>query len=190
MHELGRKDDIYTGTRCLAGGIVMGRIRSELTRFDRALEDQSEFDWSPAYKVSRAARPAHDAAVKLERLFPKARAEVKALVAALEPHKDYSTSYGFNRLKAAEGVAEAKRILANVAQIVAKDCGRRRPEEGEGAALVEMRRIKRDRPPKVAVEIMDVPALPIETPATRGTAIGVLAGVLCLIGLTFVVGRL
>jgi len=187
--SLGAKRDIYTGDRCLTGGILLGRISSGLTRFGRALEDTTS--WSPIYGVSKAARPAYDAAIMLEKIFPKARPEVKTLQSKVQRYKEYSSGFDYlDREKAAQDLAEAKKLVATISQIAVKDCGRRRPEEGEGAALLQMKRIKRvPRPPKPAQEIMDVPAQVPEPKEGPGMTMGIIAGVLGLIGVTILLGR-
>jgi len=187
MLELGRKSDIYTGGRCLAGGMLLGRAASGLNRWERALENNGG-----AYGVYRGARPVGEAARDLEKLFPKGRLQIKALMAILEPHSKFDTSFGFDSEKASQGLIQAKKLLADVAQLAVKDCGRRRPEEGEGEALLSMKRIKRaPRAPRPAVEVMDVPAVSMEVPEKAGTGLvtGLVAGVLGLIGITFLMGR-
>jgi hypothetical protein len=216
--ELGAKKDIYTGARCMGVGILLGRVTAGLSRFSRALTDETEK--SPAYTISGAIRPAYDAAKQLQDLLPKARPQVKSLLATLEGYKE--SGYGFNKAAASNSLVEAEKQLSTVAQMALKDCGKRRPEEGEGEALLRMKRVKREKAPARTQELMKLPDLPSETigkactdcgspvqgrketlcyscwssnvgpkkSSESGTTLGLVASVLGLIGITFLVGRM
>lgn len=233
--SLGAQKDIYTGSRCMGAGILLGRITAGLSRFGLALEDKTER--SVGYSVSRATGPAYDAAKQLEKLLPKARPHVKSLMATLEGYKDYGTFFGFGKQQAAKALAEAEKHLSAVAQMALKDCGKRRPGEGEGEALLQMKRVKREKAPARTPELMTLPVLspdqaenvrkactncgnPVQgqkeslcytcwssnartapkasesgmtlglVASESGTALTLIAGVLGLIGVTYLVGRM
>lgn len=186
--SLGAKKDVYTGVRCIASGILLGRMASGLASFGRGIENKKS--WSPSYASHFGAEAAYKAADLLERLQTTARPQIKSLRAKLEPYKNYE-SFGFNREKASAVLAEAKTELSSIAQIVVKTCGKRRPVEGEGEALVQMKKIKREkgsRPPKNVP--MELPVLVLEEPVRESSSSTwpLIVGVVAVIGAAFFVG--
>lgn len=185
--ELGVKKEIYTGPRCMATGILLGRMAAGLTSFERNLKKPM-----PGYSVREGAESAYRAAQKLEKLQTQARPHLKTLVEKLERYKD-SHSY-LDLEKTSADLADAKKEMSQVAQIVVKTCGKRRPQEGEGDALVVMKSVKRPRPePKPRVEeVMVVPEVPsdvqVEVSPKETTPWGVIAGVVLVIGAAFLAG--
>lgn len=181
------KKDVYVPTRCMASGILLGRMASALASCERSLE--SKASWSPAYAVHHSAGSAYKAAVQIERLQTTARPQILDFRKKLEAYKDFGSAFGFNKDQAAVDITAAKADLESIAQVVAKTCGsKRRPEEGEGAALLRMKRIKRERPPRAPKELMEIPAVPEETPTSSSSAWPYVAGVAALIGAVFLVG--
>lgn len=183
--SLGAKNDVYTGVRCISSGILLGRMAAGIASFERNIG--SKRSWSPGYAAHFGAESAYKAAKFIERLQTTARPNLRTFMASMEPYKDYGAQY-FNKEKAAEDVVIAKSELGQIAQIVAKTCGKRRPAEGEGAALVEMKNIKREQAPRPPKNIpMELPVL-VPEPAQESSSVWpVLAGVLMIIGATFFV---
>lgn len=180
------KNDVYTPARCMASGILLGRMAAGLASFERGLENKKI--WSPAYAVSRGADSVYDAAKKLEKLQTTVRPQLKNLLAKLEGYKNVETGFGFNKEKAAEDLAAARSEVKSIAQVVVKTCGKRRPEEGEGEALLEMKRIKRastPRPPKNVP--MELPVLVEEKAQDTSSAWPLVAGVVAIVGAAFLV---
>lgn len=176
------KTDIYTGVRCISSGILLGRMAAGIASFERNVESKR---WSPSYAAHFGAESAYKAAQQIGKLQTTARLPLKSFEARLEPYKNYDSSY-VNKEKAHEAAAGAKSDLAAIAQLVAKTCGKRRPAEGEGAALVEMKNIKRDKAPRVPKNIpMELPVL---VPVESSTSVWpVLVGVLMIIAATYFV---
>jgi hypothetical protein len=186
MDSLGAKKDVYTGVRCISSGVLLGRMAAGLASFERNLG--SKQSWSPGYAAHFGAESAYKAAKFIEKIQTTARPHLKIFTAKMEPYKDYNSGY-LNKEKASEDVVVAKRELAAIAQLVAKTCGKRRPAEGEGAALVEMKNVKREQAPRPPKNIpMELPVLAPEEPAQESPSVWpVLAGVLMIIGATFFV---
>lgn len=184
MNELGAKKDVYTAARCMSSGVLLGRMAAGLASFKRALENPHA--WSPAYAVGLAVRPAYEAADALDRFLPTVRPETKAFMENLASYKD-SSSFGFNKEDAAKKLAAAEGHLDKIAQIAVNKCGKRRPEEGEGKALLVMKHVKRaPRPKSAAPEQMVLPVIvEPEKPAEAGTPWGLIAGVALIIGTAF-----
>lgn len=192
MDSLGAKKDVYTGVRCISSGILLGRMAAGLASFERNLESKG---WSPSYASHFGAESAYKAAQQIGKLQTTARLPLKSFEATLEPYKDYDGSY-LKKEKAYEAAAAAKKDLAAIAQLVAKTCGKRRPAEGEGAALVEMKNIKREKVARAPKNIpMELPSfvseetalIPVESVHESSSVWPVLAGVLMIIGATFFV---
>lgn len=195
--ELGAKKDIYTSSRCMSSGILLGRMSTGLALYKRALEDKST--WTPRYGVSSAAGTAHSAGRGLERLLPAARPHLKSFMEIMERYKDHDV-YGFDKERAEKSLQEAHKHLAEIAQAAVKSCGKRRPEAGEGEALLRMKRVKRAPVVKSTPEPMRLPeestrplevALPVVMEPVReesGTPWGVIAGVALVIGAAFLAG--
>lgn len=187
MNSLGAKKDIYTSSRCMSSGILLGRMAAGVAGFRRALENKEK--WSPAYGVGRAAHPAAGAARDIERFLPTARSEARSFADLLEPYYRDISRFGFNYEGAVKDVATAEGHLSKIAQIAVKNCGKRRPEEGEGDALLRMKHVKRASRPKPArVQEMVLPV--IEEPEKReesGTPWGLIASVALIIGAAFLV---
>lgn len=180
------KKDIYTPVRCMASGILLGRMAAGLASFERGLENKNI--WSPAYAVSRGADSAHDAARQLERLQTTVRPQLKSIMAKLEEYKNVATGFGFNREKAARDLEATRSDLKSVAQVIVKTCGKRRPEEGEGQALLEMKRIKRASTPRVPKNIpMELPVVVEERPQESSPVLPLVLGVIAIVGATFLV---
>lgn len=180
------KNDVYTPARCMASGILLGRMAAGLASFQRGLENKEI--WSPAYAVSRGAGSVHDAARQLERLQTTVRPQLKSLLAKLEEYKNVETGFGFNKEKAALDLEAARSEVKSIAQVVVKTCGKRRPEEGEGEALLQMKRIKRASTPRPPKDIpMELPVLVEEDKVQETSAWPVVVGVLALVGATFLV---
>ena len=113
---------------------------------------------------------------------------MNALKEKLQAYKDYGSAFSFNKEKAAEDITAAQAELKSLAQVVVKTCGKRRPEPGEGEALLEMKRIKRastPRPPKNVP--MEVPVLVEEKAGETSSSLPLVMGVLAIIGATFLV---
>lgn len=185
--SLGAKKDVYTGVRCISSGILLGRMAAGLASAERNLQNKTS--WSPMYAVHFGAEAAYKAAEQMERIQTTARTDLKKFQAKLEPYKNYDSS-PFNQEKASETLGAAKSDLAVIAQLVAKTCGKRRPAEGEGAALVEMKSVKREKAPRAPKNIpMQLPVLtPVEPALESSSSVWpVLAGVLLIIGATFFV---
>jgi hypothetical protein len=180
------KKDVYTPARCMASGILLGRMAAGLASFERNLENKKI--WSPAYAVRAGAEAAYDAADQLEKLQTTVRPQLKSLLAKLEEYKNVETGFGFNKEKAAETLEAARSDLKSIAQVVVKTCGKRRPEEGEGQALLEMKRIKRATSPRAPKNIpMELPVLVEEKAEETSSALPLVMGVLAIIGATFLV---
>lgn len=180
------KKDIYTPARCMASGILLGRMAAGLASFERGLENKKI--WSPAYAIRPGAESAHDAAQQLEKLQTTVRPQLKSLLAKLEGYKNVETGFGFNKEKAAQDLAAARSELKSVAQVIVKTCGKRRPEEGEGEALLEMKRIKRASTPRPPKDIpMQLPAFVEEKTQEASSMLPLVLGVLAIIGATFLV---
>lgn len=186
--SLGAKKDIYTGSRCMTSGILLGRMAYGLASFTRALEDKTS--WSPHYAVHMAAEPAYEAAKQLEKILPNVRPGVKQFMGTLEEHKDYGSTFGFNKERASKALETAKKQLAAIAQVAVKDCGKRRPAEGEGEALLRNKKIKTPRAFKAPEIPMELPAFVPDAPVAEssGAPWGILAGVVMVIGATFLAG--
>lgn len=183
--ELGAKKDIYTGVRCMASGILLGRMAAGLASFERNLGNKR--NWSPLYAVHFGAESAYKAALMIERLQTTARPHLRDFTKRLEPYKNYDSSY-LNKEKASEDLVAAKSDLAAIAQLVVKTCGKRRPNEGEGDALVQMKTIKREktsRPKNIPMQLPSPEEVPQESSSSTWP---VIVGVLAIIGATFFVG--
>jgi hypothetical protein len=183
--ELGAKKDIYTGARCMTSGILVGRMAAGLASFERNLKNRM-----PGFGIRLGAENAYRAAQQIEKLQTQARPHLKNLIEKLEPYKE-SHSY-LDMTKTTADLQDAKKSLSSIAQIVTKTCGKRRPQEGEGDALLVMKTVKRPpREPKPkAEEVMVVPEIPeLEvSPSKESTPWGVIAGVLLVIGAAFLAG--
>lgn len=161
--ELGKKKDIYTGGRCMASGILLGRMASGLASFEQYLTNPKR--GSSSYD---GAEDAYKAAEKLQKLQTQARPHLNSLIERLEQYKD-SHSY-VDKAKATEDLASAKKHLSEVAQVVVKTCGKRRPQEGEGEALLHMKTVKREpRPAPRIDEPMVLPEFPPDLPIQEPT---------------------
>lgn len=182
--SLGAKKDIYTGVRCIASGTLLGRMAAGLASFERNLEAKKQ--WAPLYASHFGAESAYKAAQTLEKLQTTARAHLKDFQAKLEPFKNYESSY-ISKEKGYEILAGAKSDLAAAAQLVAKTCGKRRPAEGEGEALLQMKSVKRETAPRVKKVPMELPVLIPEEPVKESNAWPVVVAVLMIIGATFFV---
>jgi len=183
--SLGAKMDVYTPRRCMASGILLGRIAAGLASFERGLENKIK--WSPSYAVRTGAESAHDASEQLAKQQTTVSHQLKIIRTKMEEYKSGS-GYGFDRAKAEEALVAARAELKAVAQVVVKTCGKRRPEEGEGEALLEMKRIKRvsaPRPPKETP--MELPIVVEESDSSSILPIVVTLGVVALIGANFLV---
>lgn len=184
--ELGAKKEVYTGPRCMATGILLGRMAAGLASFERNLKTPM-----PGFAIREGADNAYRAAQKLEKIQTQARPHLKTLVEKLEHYKE-SHSY-LDLEKTAADLEDAKKELSSVAQIVVKTCGKRRPQDGEGDALLRMKTVKRERPaqkPRVE-EVMVLPEVPREEPArsTQETSPWpIIAGVAMIIGAAFLAG--
>lgn len=188
MNSLGAKADIYSGSRCMASGVLLGRMAAGLASFERNLKGPM-----PGYAIRQGADNAYRAAKDIERLQTQARPHLKSLVARLEHYKD-SHSY-LDMAKTAADLEDAKKELSSIAQIVVKTCGKRRPQEGEGDALLVMKTVKRPRrePKPKAEEVMVLPEPPSNVqaevaPSKESTPWGVIAGVILVIGAAFLAG--
>jgi hypothetical protein len=157
--ELGKKKEIYTGARCMASGILLGRMVSGLASFERHIETPKR--GSSSYD---GAENAYKAAHQLQKLQTQARPHLKSLMERLEYHKE-SRGY-LDKTRASEDLASAKKHLSEIAQVVVKTCGKRRPQEGEGDALLQMKTVKRaPRPAPQVEEPMVLPEFPPDLPA-------------------------
>jgi len=198
---LGVKKDIYTGSRCMASGILIGRMAAALTSIERNAADKDS--WGLRYAIYSQAQSAYKAAKKIEKIQTTARPQIKSLLAKLEKYQGDSEHYG--KEDVAADVVGARNDLTAISQIVVKTCGKRRPLEGEGAALMEMKNIKREKAPPRPKEIpMELPRLedfpplapeaqPVQAQETlqgsysQESAWPIFAGVLLLIGAAFFV---
>jgi hypothetical protein len=202
---LGAKKDVYTGSRCMASGILIGRMAAALTSAERNMANKK--DWQIRSAIGSQVESAYKAAKKIEKLQTTARPQIKTFMAKLERYQGGLT---FRNEGVAADIAAARNDLTKIAQIVVKTCGKRRPVEGEGAALMEMKNIKREKaPPKdIPMQLPDLEDLstlaPEEQPAqapekailqgsysyeqeSSSSAWPVLTGVLLLIGAAFLV---
>jgi len=180
------KKDVYTPARCMASGILLGRMAAGLASFERGLGNEKK--WSPAYAVRPGAEAAYDAARQLEKLQTTVRPQLKIILAKLQEYKEVESGFGFNKEKAAENLSAARSELKSVAQVVVKTCGKRRPEEGEGQALLEMKRIKRASTPRPPKDVpMELPAFVEEKTEESSPVLPMVLGVLAIVGATFLV---
>jgi len=180
------KKDIYTSSRCMTSGILLGRLAGGLAAFEKALENKEA--WSPAYAVGRALSPALPAAKGLERLLPGDRPKTKSLTEIIGQWANQD-SYGFNREKASLAVKEIRDRLGSVARVAIEACGKRRPSPDDADALLRMKRAKKRM---VVEKIRETQAPPLNLvlePVSEGAPWGIIAGVLLVIGATFWVGR-
>jgi hypothetical protein len=189
MNSLGAKADIYSGSRCMASGVLLGRMAAGLASFERNLKNPM-----PGYAVRQGADNAYRAAKEIERLQTQARPHLKILIERLEHYKD--SHFYLDMAKTAADLQSAKKELSSIAQIVVKTCGKRRPQEGEGDAVIVMKTVKRPQAastPKVE-EVMVLPEIPpdvqveVATPEKETTPWGVIAGVALVIGAAFLAG--
>lgn len=204
---LGAKKDVYTGSRCMASGILIGRMAAALTSIEHNAANKE--DWALRYAIHSQAQSAYKAAKKIEKLQTTARPQIKTLLAKLEKYQNELSYLGGPQV--AMDMASARTDLTAIAQIVVKTCGKRRPMEGEGAALMEMKNIKREkappRPKNIPMQLPDLEDLPplvpegepVQVPEKTilqgsdfhmqesSSAWPVLAGVVLLIGAAFFV---
>lgn len=188
------KKNIYTNSRCLSTGVLLGRLSRGVGAFERAIGDKTS--WSPAYAAGRALSPALSAAKHLERLLPAGRVGTKSLIDILEPWAN-PDSYGFNREKASSSVQEIHDRLGKVTLSAIEACGKRRPVRAEADALLRLKSApRRPAPVKIIKETQAPPQWtsvehpepePAETSSETPWAI--IAGVLVIIGATFFVGQ-
>ena len=183
--QLGAKNDIYTGSRCMASGILLGRMAAGLVSFGRGLENKKS--WSPTYAVHFGAEGAYKASEQIEKLQTTARPQIKSFRAKIEAYKDYGSSSGFNREKASLDLEAAKSDLSSIAQIVAKTCGKRRPAEGEGEALVQMKTVKREKSAPKDVPMVLPDFITVEPPPESSSSLPLILGVLTIIAAAFLV---
>lgn len=184
------KKEVYTSPRCMASGILIGRLASGLSAFERALEGGTS--WSPGYAVGRALRPAFNASKQLKRVLPASRPQAKKLMEILGQWADIN-SFGFNREKAAVAAKEIRGRLEKLALVAVEACGKRRPIPEEADALLSLRSAPRHRAPAKVVETQAPPQEMVESLGSTGsyseTPWEIIAGVALVIGVTYWVGR-
>lgn len=187
MNSLGAKKDVYDGTRCMASGVLLGRMAAGLASFERNLKTPM-----PGFGIRIGAENAYRAAKEIERLQTQARPHLKELLARLEHYKD-SHSY-LDMARTADDLAAAKKHVSEIAQVVVKTCGKRRPQGGEGEALLRLKTVKRPRAAPKDDSVMELPELSpdaqpqLEGPKKESTPWGVIAGVALIIGAAFLAG--
>lgn len=211
MISLGAKKETYTGSRCMVGGILLGRLAYGLDAVGRALEE-SKKPWllGPAYSVRSAAEPAYKAGEKLQKMIPKAKPIVEKLLLTLKDYRPYAEfSYG-DKDHVTQTLAAAREDLSAVAQEVVHICSKRRPQPGEGEALLRLKRVKRPKqapldrkietsepalPEWIEAQLKESQAQPEQGQTLGMTTVGegipwaIIAGVVGVIGATFLVGR-
>lgn len=192
------KKDVYTSPRCMASGILIGRLAAGLSAFERALEGGTS--WSPGYAVGRALRPARSASKQLERALPASRPHTKKLTEILGRWSDVN-SFGFDREKAAVAAKEIRERLEKVALVAVEACGKRRPVPEEADALLKLKSAPRRPAPEKVVESQAPPQELVESQelvvvekleggsSSSDTPWAIIAGVCLVIGATYWVGR-
>lgn len=125
---------------CMASGVLVGRLACGVAALSRAIAEPDP--WTAAFTVSTTARPMLNAFRMLESSLRVRSPKLRALAQLVEPLKDASGS-SLDRSQLEDVHQRLFAGLVDLGKITLEACGKRRPDDEDGNALLRTRKAPR-----------------------------------------------